>query len=330
MRPSELSQALESVLPSGRPAFVWGPPGCGKSSVVRAAAESLKLELTDLRATLLDPVDLRGLPRVSKGKSSWCPPEFLPTSGSGVLFLDELTQAAPSVQAACLQLVLDRRLGEYELPPGWVVAAASNRGEDRAGGHRLIAPLLNRFVHLELEADAADWQEWATSAGVAPEVRAFLRLRPNLLHPGDPGAEARAFPTPRTWQFASDLLARTPSALLHPVLSGCVGEGAAAEFLGFLRLYRELPDIDAALASPDTAPVPREPAVLYALAGALAEACKRASTPVANFVAYATRLPDEFALLALRGAVASSPGLATDPAVQRWIASARSRGLFAL
>ena len=330
MRPSELSRALESVLPSGRPAFVWGPPGCGKSSVVRAAAENLQLPLTDLRATLLDPVDLRGLPRVSKGRSSWCPPELLPTSGSGVLFLDELTQAAPSVQAACLQLVLDRRLGEYELPAGWVAAAASNRSEDRAGGHRLIAPLLNRFVHLELEVSAEDWQGWAAPAGIAPEVRAFLRLRPALLQPGEVPQGSRAFPTPRTWQFASDLLARTPSALLHPVLAGCVGEGAAAEFLGFLRLYRELPDIDAALATPETAPVPREPAVLYALAGALAEACRRASTPVANFVAYATRLPDEFALLALRGAMASAPGLATDPAVQRWIASARSRGLFAL
>ena len=328
MRPSEVSKSLVALLPANRPVYVWGPPGCGKSSVVKQAADALKLPLIDLRATLLDPVDLRGLPKLSGETAAWCPPAFLPRSGAGILFLDELAQAVPMVQAACLQLVLDRKLGEYQLPDGWHVVAASNRSEDRAGTHRLISPLLNRFVHLDLEVSADDWQQWAVAANVAAEVRAFLRFRPNLLFQFDPASNPRAFPTPRSWQFVSDVLNRSPAESVSAVVAGCVGDGAAAEFVGFWRLYRELPDVEAALAQPETTPVPREPAVLYALVGALVEVCRRDHAPLASFVKYATRLPDEFALLALRDALAIQPKMVSLPGVQQWIASARSKGLF--
>lgn len=328
MKPSEIARALAALVPTRRPVYLWGPPGCGKSSVIRQAAAMLGQELVDVRATLLDPVDLRGLPRVTKDTAVWCPPAFLPKTGEGVLFLDELAQAAPLVQAACLQLTLDRKVGEYELPDGWTVIAASNRAEDRAGTHRLITPLLNRFVHLDLDVSADDWQTWAVTAGVSPEVRAFLRYRPALLFRFDPAASERAFPTPRAWQFVSDVLTRTPGDLLHGVLSGCVGDGPAAEFLGFLRLYRELPDLDAVLARPDAAPVPREPAVLYALVGAMVERCRADRAPLPNVVKYALRLPEEFAALALRDALAVNPRMVGLPAVQQWIAQARQKGLF--
>ena len=168
----------------------------------------------------------------------------------------------------------------------------------------------------------------AVTNGVAPEVRAFLHFRPALLSQFEPAANPRAFPTPRSWAFVSDVLARTPNELLHRVVAGCVGDGPAAEFVGFLRLYRELPDLDQVLARPDTAPVPREPAVLYALVGALVERCRQGQAPLHNFVTYALRLPDEFALLALRDALAVQPQLAALPAVQQWIAKARQKGLF--
>jgi hypothetical protein len=328
MRPTEVTRALAALLPARRPIYLWGPPGCGKSSLVRQAADSLGLDLVDLRATLLDPVDLRGLPRLDGETAVWCPPAFLPRYGAGVLFLDELAQAAPLVQAACLQLTLDRRVGEYELPDGWSVVAASNRSEDRAGTHRLITPLLNRFVHLDLEVFNQDWQDWAVKDGVAPEVRSFLQHRPELLAQFEPAASPRAFPTPRSWQFVSDVLPVTPRELLHPVVSGCVGEGPAAEFLAFLELYRELPDLDQVLARPDTAPVPVQPSVLWALCGALVEKCRDLSTPLANFAAYVLRLPDEFTLFALGGALQVQRKLATLPAVQQWIDRARKRGLF--
>ena len=328
MRPSDVSKALAALVPTRRPIYLWGPPGVGKSSLVRQAADALGVRLVDVRATLLDPVDLRGLPQVVRDTAVWCPPAFLPRGGAGLLFLDELAQAAPLVQAACLQLTLDRRVGEYELPDGWTVIAASNRAGDRAGTHRLITPLLNRFVHLDLDVSADDWQQWAVAAGVAPEVRAFLRYRPALLFRFDPAAGERAFPTPRAWQFVSDVLAGAPADLLHGVVAGCVGDGPAAEFVGFLKLYRELPDLDQVLARPDAAPVPREPAVLYALVGALVERCRADQAPLPQFVAYALRLPDEFAVLALRDALAVNPKLAGLPAVQQWIAQARAKGLF--
>jgi hypothetical protein len=328
MRPSDVTAALTALVPTKRPVYLWGPPGIGKSSVVRRAATTLELELVDVRATLLDPVDLRGLPRLDGDSAVWCPPAFLPRSGSGILFLDELAQAPPLVQAACFQLVLDRRLGEYTLPDGWSVVAASNRAEDRAGAHRVLSPLMNRFVHLDLEVSADDWQDWDVTAGIVPEVRAFLRFRPGLLFQFDPSANPRAFPTPRSWQFVSDVLAKTPAGLVHRVVAGCVGDGPAAEFVGFLELYRELPDLDAVLRAPETAPVPREPAVLYALVGALVEACKSDRAPIANVVKYATRLPDEFALLTVRDAAAVNPKVVALPAVQSWIAKARSKGLF--
>jgi hypothetical protein len=284
--------------------------------------------LVDVRATLLDPVDLRGLPRLDGNTAVWCPPAFLPVDGNGVLFLDELAQAAPLVQSACLQLTLDRRIGEYVLPENWSVVAASNRAEDRAGTHRLISPLLNRFVHLDLEVSNDDWQQWAVAKGIEPEVRAFLQYRPALLSQFEAATNPRAFPTPRSWHFVSDVLPKTPDHLSHPVIAGCVGEGPAAEFLAFVRLYRELPDLDQVLAKPDSAPVPREPAVLYALVGSLVERCREAKAPLPNFVVYAIRLPDEFAMLAMRDAIAVNPKLASLPNVQQWIAKARQKGLF--
>ncbi|WP_020475825.1 ATP-binding protein [Zavarzinella formosa] len=328
MRPMELVRTLAALIPTRRPVYLWGQPGIGKSSLVRQAANANNLSLVDVRATLLDPVDLRGLPSVVDGTAVWCPPAFLPKAGKGLLFLDELAQAPPLVQAACLQLTLDRKLGEYELPEGWSVIAAGNRGEDRAGTHRLISPLLNRFVHLDVEVSADDWQAWAVTANVAAEVRAFLRFRPGLLFEFKPESNQRAFPTPRSWSFVSDTLKLTPAELLLPVVAGCVGEGPAAEFVAFLRLFRELPDIDSVLTQPATSPIPREPAVLYALAGALVERCRQGSSPLANFVTYATRLPEEFALLAMRDALALNAKLASLPAVQGWIRDARARGFF--
>jgi hypothetical protein len=320
MSPSDIIETLTAVLPTKQPCYLWGAPGGGKSSVVRQAAATLGLEFRDLRATLLDPVDLRGLPSVANQKTVWNPPEFLPEDGSGVLLLDELAQAPPLVQNAFFQLVLDRRLGEYQLPDGWVVLAASNRVEDRA--------LNNRFLHLDLEVSVEDWQAWAVASGIAPEVRAFIRFRPAMLFVFDPASNPRAFASPRSWEFASRVFQSAPPRLLQRVVAGCVGDGPAAEFAAFVQLYRQLPDVDAVLANPTGSPVPREPAVLYSLIGAMVERCRAKKATPANFARYAMRLPDEFGMLALRDAVALDRTLVADPAVQKWITDARAKGLF--
>lgn len=327
MRPQDVTETLKNLIPTRRPIYLWGAPGCGKSSIVHQATQAQELEMIDVRAVLLDPVDLRGLPKINgSDRAHWCPPAFLPhdPKSKGVLFLDELAQAPPLVQAGCLQLTLDRRIGEYQLPDGWTVVAASNRQEDRAGVHKLISPLLNRFIHLDLEVSHEDWQAWALDAQVAPEVRSFLHFKPALLHNFDPSAGARAFPTPRSWSFVSDVLPASPPNLLHAIAAGCVGEGPAAEFVAFVQIYRDLPDVEQVLKNPEKAKVPKEPSVLYALCGAIAEKCRQAEAKLLESAfTYADRLPSEFSVLLVRDMVRINRAALTTQGATRWLKSKR-------
>jgi MoxR-like ATPase len=179
MKPSRLRGVLQTLLTQRWPAFVWGPPGTGKSSIVREVADSAKLPVIDLRASLLDPTDLRGIPAIDGGRAVWCPPSFLPRPNDtpGVLFLDEINAAPPLVQASLYQLVLDRRVGEYELPKGWWIVAAGNRQQDRAVTFRMSSALANRFVHVSLEVDVDDWRAWAIEKALDPMAARPTPLR---------------------------------------------------------------------------------------------------------------------------------------------------------
>ncbi len=318
MKSSQIPKALASLFSIGQPAFVWGPPGIGKSQVVRQTAESLSLELIDIRAILLDPVDLRGLPRINaEGRSQWCAPAFLPTSGKGVLFLDELNAAPPLVQAACYQLVLDRRLGEYELPDGWSVAAAGNREKDRAVSHRMPSALANRFVHIDFEVDADPWLEWATQAKLAPEVIAFIRFRPGLLHDFDPKTDTKAFPSPRSWEFVSKLMAQRPDTdILKALAAGAVGPGAGAEFCGFIALWDQLPSVQDILSDPQGIEISENPAVRYALCEMMGAALNQDN--VDTILTWAARLPVEFSVLLMREAVRKDANVVNTPAFAGW------------
>jgi hypothetical protein len=345
MKPSLVKCELLCSVRAGRPAFLWGPPGVGKSMIVRqvsdllyAAEYGLKVDgagrvfcddgapvpsrpyLVDLRAVLLDPVDLRGIPSIVDGRTRWHVPEFFPRSGRGMLFLDEVNAAPPLVQAALYQLVLDRRLGEYLLPDGWSIMAAGNRETDRAVVSRMSTALGSRFGHVDVDVDVPDWIAWALGAGLAPEVIAFIRWRGmDLLHAFDPAKNLRTFPCPRTWEFVSDFLKVGPSPEFEfELYSGLVGEGAASEFVGFLRIYRRLPDPRSIIKGPATAPVPAESevSVLYALTAALS----RLAT-VDNFAAivqYADRLPGEFGVVLVRDAEELHPEIKKTRAYVDW------------
>jgi MoxR-like ATPase len=317
MKPSSIKTALITAINANRPAFLWGAPGVGKSDIVRQVAEATSRHIADIRAVLLDPVDLRGLPSIQNGRAHWCPPAFLPTEGSGILFLDELNAAPPSVQAACYQLVLDRKLGEYQVPPGWWIVAAGNNETDRAVTNRMPSALRNRFVHLNFEADLDDWVAWALQAGIMTEVIAFLRYKPGLLHDFDPKRDDKAFPSPRSWHFASDILQALPDASTEfELLKGTLGEGAAAELYGFLRIFRDLPNPDAILLNPESAVVPKDPATLYALTGALAR--KASEQTMERLVTYAGRLPAEFSVMLIRDCQAQNPQVANTRAYIQW------------
>lgn len=270
MKPSQLAATLPRILPTGRVPFIWGDPGIGKSDTVRAVAEAMKLSLIDLRLSIYDPTDLKGFPVVKgTGKNEamhFVPPAVLPTKGKGILFLDELPAAPPAVQAAAYQLILDKRLGEYTLPAGWHIVAAGNFARNGGVHYTLPAALANRFIHIELEACAESWDAWAMENGVSDLTRAFIRFRPALLHDMDSRNGGMAFPTPRSWKFADDL-AQQKLGLAEQLelLKGTVGEGAATEYLGFMKTAAELPSASEILISPDTAPVPTSPAAKYAV-----------------------------------------------------------------
>jgi hypothetical protein len=316
MKASVIYRALRTLVAAKQPVFIWGGPGIGKSAVVRHLAADSELPLQDVRALLLDPVDLRGLPFLGQdGRSKWATPEFLPQGGSGILFLDELNAAPAMVQAGCYQLVLDRKLGEYTLPEGWAIIAAGNRDSDRAVTTRMPTPLRNRFVHLEFEVDLQDWSEWAIEAGIRPEVIAFLRFRQELLSAFD--RDANAFPSPRSWEFVSRILDATPDQTVeHELFAGAVGSGAATEFSAFLKTFRELPNIDAILLNPLKEPVPENAAAQYAVASALAHCAT--DTNFDRICTYLGRMPTEFSVLCVRDASLRQPAVQHTPAFTKW------------
>lgn len=303
MKVSDVLSSLEILIESRQPVFLWGPPGVGKSQVVHQVANDMKLEMVDIRAILLDPVDLRGLPKISAdGRSEWCAPSFLPNSGNGVLFLDELNAAPPLVQAACYQLILDRRIGEYELPEGWAVIAAGNREKDRAVTHRMPSALANRFVHIEFTVDTGEWLSWAVKNGICRDVIDFITFRPALLHDFDPGKSGHAFPSPRSWEFASKLISQAPgSEILSELLEGTVGKGGATELMGFVRIRKQLPDIEQILDDPLAVELPKDPAVLSATCEMVGRSV--GSEHADTVIRFADRLPDEFGVLLMREAV---------------------------
>lgn len=319
MKPSMLYEALLALVSERVPVHLWGACGVGKSQIVAKVAAELDYDFLDIRAVQLDPVDLRGLPRISADATEWVPPKFLPTKGKGILFLDELTSAPQMTQAGCYQLVLDRKLGEYVLPEGWVVIAAGNPASERGVHFSMPRPLRNRFMHLHLEADLSDWCGWAVQASIRPEIIAFLRFKPTLLHDGDTTNDQNAWPTPRSWEMASNVLKclNRASAIAGQtemeaqLLEGAIGPAVTAEFVGFLRLFRQLPSIDSILLHPETAPVPDEPSAQIAIATALGRVMSDQS--VSHGLKYLDRLPTEMRVLAMRDAVARDRAITSTP-----------------
>jgi MoxR-like ATPase len=219
------------------------------------------------------------------------------------------------VQASLYQLVLDRKLGEYRLPDGWAILAAGNREGDRAVTSRMPAPLRNRFVHIDFEVDADDWSQWAIQSGIRPEVIAFIRFRPELLSAFD--RDATAFPSPRSWEFVSRILTADPdSAVEYELVAGAVGPGAATEFTGCLRMFRDLPSIDAILLNPAAEVVPDSPAAQYAVASALAT--RATDTNFDRIYAYLARMPVEFRILCVRDASLRDPSIKYTAAYVKW------------
>ncbi len=279
MRPAQLIAIMEREFLSTEeghhtPVMLWGPPGVGKSQMVAQTAARHDAPMIDIRLSQMEPSDLRGIPFRTGDSVDWAVPSILPDARRhgprGILFLDEITSAPPSVSAAAYQLILDRRLGNYQVPPGWAIFAAGNRQGDRGVTYAMPAPLANRFSHFEVEANLEDWTQWAYGNGIDDRLIGFLRFRPELLFEFDPARNPAAFPTPRSWEFAHRALQKFGDIpdLLGPSLSACVGQAAGIELMAYLNNLARMPDLDAIVEGRGVE-VPRDVDLQYAVASAL-------------------------------------------------------------
>lgn len=292
LRPKQLAVALALTFaglhdpkPEHMPVLVKGKPGVGKTDIIGQAAEEAKCDILVSHPVVNDPTDAKGLPWKVEGKDV---ATFLPfgdllramnATKPLVWVLDDLGQAAPAVQASFMQLILARHIGQHHLPPCVGFVAATNRRGDRAGVSGILEPVKSRFASiLELEPNAEDWSEWALDHDVEPELIAYIRnVKPEALIKFEPSADIVNSPSPRTWSHVNRILKRTKKAglshnddVFFALVAGAVGEAAATEFRGFLKIANEAPSIDEILKNPKTAPIPTELSALYAVASGLA------------------------------------------------------------
>jgi hypothetical protein len=307
MRPALLLRVLEREFSSAAeghhtPVMLWGPPGVGKSQMVGQIGTRHAVPVIDIRLSQMEPSDLRGIPFRVGEHVEWAIPAILPDANrhgpAGILFLDEITSAPPAVSAAAYQLILDRRLGEYQVPDHWAIFAAGNRQGDRGVTYSMPAPLANRFSHFEVDTHLDDWVAWAYQNGIDERLIAFLRFRPELLFDFDPAHNPVAFPSPRSWEFAHRGLKKFEDhpELLQGTLQACVGPAAGIELTAFVNSLDQMPDLDAIVAG-ETVPVPREIDLQYAVAAALvgkairAQGDPDAQRVTGNILRYASLFP---------------------------------------
>jgi hypothetical protein len=271
-------QARRSILKAfkkQRPLFLWGPPGIGKSELVADITAELGGAMIDLRLGQMEPTDIRGIPFYNKdsGKMDWAEPVDLPTEEYAaqypivVLFLDEMNSSAPSVQAAAYQLILNRRIGKYRLPDNVVMVAAGNRESDKGVTYRMPTPLANRFIHQEMKVDFTSWQEWAVNHNIHKDVVGYLSFAKNDLYEFDAKSASRAFATPRSWSFVSELLDDEDGDddTTMNLVAGTVGEGLAVKFMAHRKIAGRMPKPEDILAGKETELNVKEISAMYSL-----------------------------------------------------------------
>ena len=250
--PNGAKKSIKRAFKKKRPVFMWGPPGIGKSDIIsQITREYTNSHLIDIRLSLWEPTDIKGIPYFDSnaGTMVWAPPAELPNEEMAskydyiVLFLDEMNSAAPAVQAAAYQLILNRRIGQYKLPDNVLIVAAGNRDADKGVTYRMPAPLANRFVHLELAVDFDDWFQWAVDHNIHTDVVGYLTFSKKDLYDFDPKSPSRSFATPRSWSFVSELIEDDDDEnTTTDLVSGSVGEGLAVKFMAHRKIASKLPN----------------------------------------------------------------------------------------
>lgn len=342
-----LRNAYCAIINAGQPlkllpsVMLWGPPGVGKSQAIRQLAKEIEQEtgkranVTDVRLLLFNPIDLRGIPTANADKTLaiWLKPQIFQMDPSedvvNILFLDEISAAPQSVQAAAYQITLDRVVGEHKLPDNCIVIAAGNRTTDKSVAFKMPKALANRLLHIEVEGSFKAWKQWAISAGINPKVLGFLTFRQNYLMKFDAATEELAFATPRSWEMVSNLLNFVSDDVdkMFPLISGVVGSGVAIEFRTWTRVYDDLPEVEDIFDGKNP-PLPTGTDAMYALASAMtayARAHKAEMSRLANSIAYADRMPPDFSAMLMKDYMYIEKNfrekLLQIPAFSRWLST---------
>ncbi len=311
----QLSKAYVSIIKSDTAfknfpsVMLWGPPGVGKSQGIRQVAKEIaektgkKVKITDVRLLLFNPVDLRGIPTANEDKTLavWLKPKIFQMDDSddtvNILFLDEISAAPQSVQAASYQITLDRTVGEHRLPDNCIVIAAGNRVTDRSVAFTMPKALANRLCHIEIVADSKSWHDWAINRGVNSIVLGFLDCNPSMLMKFDPISDSLSFPTPRSWEMVSNILNNVSENIgdVYPLIAGCIGDAAAYELRSWSEIYSKIPKVETVF-NGTAQDIPARPEILFALSSKITIHSQKhhSDEEIRNVVKYASKLPLEF------------------------------------
>lgn len=312
---SLLSRAYIKLIKSGTPlksfpsVMLWGPPGIGKSQGVREIAENIcaktgkKATITDVRLLLFNPVDLRGIPTANADKTLavWLKPQIFQMDDSAdvinILFLDEITAAPQSVQAAAYQITLDRVIGEHKLPENCIVIAAGNRVTDKSVAYNMPRALANRLMHINVKGDPDSWHDWAVKTGIHRFVTSFLEYNPTALLRSDNPESTLAFPTPRSWEMVSNILTNISENItaIEPLISGCIGANVTYNFAKWSSLFSALPQVEDIFTGKKPS-VEKSPEMQEVLRGQMVAYARERpeKTLIDNSIAFAVDLPWTF------------------------------------
>lgn len=318
----EAEDMVKHLIDQNEVPMLWGAPGIGKTDLPHQIANERGWPLFEFHAALRETVDLRGIPvpdMVSR-KTEWLVPAELPQESrdgmEGILYCDEINQAPPQLQGVLGGLVLYGTIGDYRLPKGWRVICSGNRVADRASAQRMPTHKRNRLAHIHVKVDLESWCRWANRNNIAPEMVAFLRLRPALLH-RMPRGDENAFPTPRTLTKASKFV-NAPARLRQKLITSLVGHDVAGELEGFIGIYRSIGSVADIINDPDNAALPNEESLKYAVATALSRAADKYN--FAAVLTYAKRLGRESEMLIVSDSTARNESLVNTAAYGQWAA----------
>ena len=323
----QLPDAIKRILKAGLVPFVTGSPGIAKSASVQQVAESFNLEFKDIRLAQSDPTELNGFPTIVENIAQYIPMNIFPITSTPLpegkdgwlICLEELNSASLAVQAAAYKLILDRKVGEYDLHKNVAMVATGNLATDKAIVNRMGTAMQSRLVHLVVSIEPKDWLEWADKSEVDYRVKSYIGFRPDNLFKFDPNHNDLTFPCPRTWEFVSKII-KPETAIsyeLLPLITGCVGEGTGREFFEYCDIFPRLPTIASIKASPGLVPIPDEPSILYALAGLISHNITVGN--IDSIMQYVNRLPKEFQVITIQSILRKDVALRTAQPIINWI-----------